>query len=106
MTNRGDPEGYQVLGRQLRKRLSLDVVVTESRCVLLQPKAPQPYRDVHAPPPIWQRALLCYYIPIANETSCSLQPAACRLGVRFGLHDHVRCAAAFPSKPGIAIGSW
>ena len=26
--------------------------------------------------------------------------------VRFGLHDHVRCTAAFPSKLGIAIGSW
>ena len=28
------------------------------------------------------------------------------LGVRFGLHDRVRCTAAFPSKPDIAIDSW
>jgi hypothetical protein len=23
-----------------------------------------------------------------------------------GLHDHVRCMSAYPSKPGIAIGGW
>src|SRR5262249_45820775 len=30
----------------------------------------------------------------------------CPSWVRFGLHGQVRCTAAFPSKPGIALGSW
>ena len=85
VTNRGDPERHQVLGRQLWKHLSFDVVVAESRRVLLQPEAPQPYRDVHAPPPNRQRGLLRYFIPICTGVVIHSGPSCMSALVRASL---------------------
>jgi hypothetical protein len=48
VTDRGNAEILQVLGRQGRQHGAVDVVVAEHRLVLLQPETVEPCRNVHA----------------------------------------------------------
>src|SRR4051794_67143 len=47
MADRGDANVLEVVGRQVRQQLSIDVILTECRLVLLKAQAPQPLPDIH-----------------------------------------------------------
>ena len=47
MADRGHADADQVVGRQLRQHLGVDVVVAERLLVLLEPQTAQPGCDVH-----------------------------------------------------------
>ena len=46
MTDRGDAEADQVLGRQVRQDVSVNEIVAERRLVLLKTELLQPTRDI------------------------------------------------------------
>jgi branched-chain amino acid transport system substrate-binding protein len=48
MTDRGDAEADQILGRQTRQNLAVDAIVAERRLVLREPRSPQKSRDIDA----------------------------------------------------------
>src|ERR1700730_15160124 len=48
MAARGYADADQVVGRQLRQHLAIDIVVAERRRVLFKPQPAQPRRYVHA----------------------------------------------------------
>jgi hypothetical protein len=48
MADRGHADADQVLGRQRRQHLSIDIIVAECRCVLFEPQPAQPRHYVHA----------------------------------------------------------
>src|SRR5271169_5078035 len=48
MADRGYADADQVVGRQLRQHLAIDIVVAECRRVLFEPQSAQPRRYVHA----------------------------------------------------------
>jgi hypothetical protein len=47
MADRGDAELAQILGRQLRQNLAVDVIVAEVRRILLKPEPAQPFGQIH-----------------------------------------------------------
>jgi hypothetical protein len=51
VAERGNANFLQFLGRQARQQIGSNVVLGKGRRILLQAKAAQPRRNVHAPPP-------------------------------------------------------
>jgi hypothetical protein len=47
MPDQGDAEILQILGGQARKNPFVDFIRPERRLVLLEPKRPQPFPDIH-----------------------------------------------------------
>jgi len=47
MADRGHAQADQVIRRQLRQHLGVDIVVAERRCIALEAQAQQPSRNVH-----------------------------------------------------------
>ena len=48
MADRGDAQTDQIVGRQLRQYICVDIILAEGTLVLLEPQAPQPNCDIHA----------------------------------------------------------
>ena len=48
MADRGHADADQVVGRQLRQHIAIDIVVAECRRVLFKPQPAQPRHHVHA----------------------------------------------------------
>jgi hypothetical protein len=47
MADRGHPDADQILGRQPRQQLRVDIILAESQLVLLEPEPPQPLCNIH-----------------------------------------------------------
>ena len=69
MADRGHADADQVVGRQLRQHLGVDIVVAKSGLVLLQTQTAQPGGSVQKLPRLRQTGFRCENTAIAGDSA-------------------------------------